>query len=651
MDKLSIRNTLFIALFASCFVLGSEELSSNEIQKSAVNSGELSLSLDSPVQFLESAPLIDGSLDSSLSFLSSRAFSKINPHDFDGPIPDASYRLAYGIDFLYLYIEAEADSLTYRDRAYQLGDGFHMVIAKPLSDGSPTEEFYVLACSAVNNPRLEWTRRIFWYYNVHDLFVPTSDDTKLEFRDGDGVISFELLLPWRDVHPYHPWISDGIGFNLRLVKATEPDGWIRYDVLYDECIHCDLQPRRYSRLTFEQPLVLGKAQTFVLAERGHIYEGDNLALTAVAAGMAGEESVAVSVQAGEGDYVASERVTFATDSGITGHQFEIKMSHLVAGGYLVAWQSETNGTDGKYGLTILPRIDSVHILEKLDNMGRELRFSTISTLRFKLDEALAQIDSAKPYETCLQQRFRLARVMREIDKALAGTDPYLNKTGFVRRAYRSELDSSLQPYMIHVPENFELGQRYPLLVYLHGSASTEFEITNAGRVIPDGFIALAPRGRGTSNCYTYDNAQDDIAEAIAAVIDDYPIDTANIILCGFSMGGYGVYRTYYETPERFKALAVFSGHPDIANDWDPGHDYPNFTESQMLAPFKNVPMFIYHGEKDRNAPFSITRQTVGRLQRAGCQVEFHSDPDRGHENPSDEIYRAYDDWIKRVLTH
>jgi len=25
------------------------------------------------------------------------------------------------------------------------------------------------------------------------------------------------------------------------------------------------------------------------------------------------------------------------------------------------------------------------------------------------------------------------------------------------------------------------------------------------------------------------------------------------------MGGYGVYRTYYKTPEKFRAISVFSG--------------------------------------------------------------------------------------------
>jgi hypothetical protein len=119
---------------------------------------------------------------------------------------------------------------------------------------------------------------------------------------------------------------------------------------------------------------------------------------------------------------------------------------------------------------------------------------------------------------------------------LTGTDPYLNKKGFIRRARHSESDSSLQPYLIRIPEDFDAVSNYPVLVYLHGSPSTEYEITGAGRIIPHGFIALARRARRTSDCYTYDNAREDIAEAMDAAIKDDPIDTANIILFSKQIG-------------------------------------------------------------------------------------------------------------------
>jgi len=646
-----IRFLSFCLLLTVCLAVNAGEVHGNDAADSAIIIGESPQSLDEPVQFLEYTPTVDGLLDDRLSHLTVRNYTRMIRDEFNDAFPKANYRLAYGTDFFYVYIEVEADSLIFRDRAYQMGDGFHMVIAKPRSDGSPTEEFYVLACSAINNPRMEWSRRIFWYYNVHDIFKRTSQDTKLEFHEGGGIISFELLLPWKDVHPYHPWISEGIGFNLRFVKAVGNDGKAFYDVVHDDRIEWELQPRQYALLKFERPTMTGKPQTSVLSDRGHFFEGDNLTLSAVtAAADAGEESVKVSVLAGEGDVVVRDESGYEVVTGVTKHTFEVDTRILVAGGYRVKWETRGGDSKDESGLTILPTFKEKSIREKLYGTASMIQRSSLSTLEFKLEEVVAQIDSTKPYETCLRPRFRLARLQREIDEALAGRDPYFEKTGFIRKAYRSELDNTLQPYMLWIPEDFKPEFSYPLFVYLHGSASTEYTLSGAKKMIPDGFIALAPRGRGTSNCFTYDNAQEDIAEAIAAVLDNYPIDSTEIILCGFSMGGYGVYRTFYETPEKFKALAIFSGHPNIANTWYPGNDYPDFTDTKMLERFKDVPLFVFHGEGDRNAPYDITERVVTELKELGCQVEFHPEVDKGHEEASDKTFEAYYSWIKSILS-
>jgi predicted esterase len=621
-----------------------------EAQQGTVTESESPTLISDPVQFLGQAPTIDGILDKDLSNLTKRGFTRTIRDEFDGPIPDATYRLAYGTDFFYAYVEAKAESLTFRDRDYQNGDGFHMVLAVPRPDNEPTEEFYVLACSAVSNPRTDWSRRFFWYYNVDDIFIRTSDDAQLEFHDGEGAISFELLLPWHDVHPYHPWISEGIGFNLRFVKATEPDGRVEYDVVHDDCIGCELSPRSYALLRFDEPTVSAEPQTFVVVDRGHITEGDSLAVTAVTVkGLSEEDTIVVRVLAGEGDAVAYESATYPLDPVLTRHEFHLDTRRLPSGGYKLEWQSRTNDAEGEAGLTILPPLDPVTIGTRLQGLTADIAPRSLTTMEFALAEVAAQLDSARLYETCTPQRIRLARLQRDIETATGGRDPYAGQTGFLRRAYRSEFDQSLQPYMIWLPDDFDVDRTYPLLVYLHGSASTEYNLRGSQRVIPDGFIALAPRGRGTSNCFTFDHAQEDIAEAIAAVVADYPIDTTAILLSGFSMGGYGVYRTFYESPKKFRALAVFSGSPNMANEWYPGNDYPDFNDPNLLGGFRDIPVFVFHGRRDRNVSYEATEAFMTLLRQAGARVEFHPEADKGHEAPSDETYAAYDEWVRRIF--
>ena len=94
------------------------------------------------------------------------------------------------------------------------------------------------------------------------------------------------------------------------------------------------------------------------------------------------------------------------------------------------------------------------------------------------------------------------------------------------------------------------------------------------------------------------------------------------------MGGYGAYRTFFETPQKYKAVAIFSGTPTLRIK-----DAPNFSEEKNLSAFADIPVFIFHGEKDMNCAFAITRDVAAKLTKAGARVELQIDPDKGHEMP------------------
>jgi predicted esterase len=122
-----------------------------------------------------------------------------------------------------------------------------------------------------------------------------------------------------------------------------------------------------------------------------------------------------------------------------------------------------------------------------------------------------------------------------------------------------------------------------------------------------------------------------------------------MLLTGFSMGGYGVYRTFYETPAKFRAVAVFSGAPAMGRRYAPGENPPDFSDERNLQAFRNIPVFVFHGEKDRNVPIGATRELVGKLQKVGARVEFRVEPDKGHERPSREGIEVFKTWVRQVL--
>jgi predicted esterase len=605
--------------------------------------------LEPEVTFLARKPDIDGRLDSDLCDLPAREFSRVAKSDPENPLVPCHYRIGYGTDFFYAYVEADGDRLAFRDRAYQNGDGFAMVLCLPTPDDEPTEDFYVLACSAVDDPRLEWTRHVFWYYNVEHIFLRTGEDTRLEFAAEDGKISFELYLPWKAVHPYHPWISEGIGFNLMFTKAIGEDQTNWYRVI-PGTVGGENVPRWYGRLEFADPEVDGGSQTFVSTNRGNTYEGTPIrAIAVTAASRPVPERIDIEVHEENGRETRKTGSEYRCDPGVTRHEFEVFPADLPQGDYVFEWKAEVAQSGGDLKITVLPRFDRDAVDRKLATAKDRIPSGSYTTLEFKIQRLEGLLRELPPYEVASAERLVFGRVTDQLDQASRGEDPYATVTGALRRAFRSRLDNTLQPYAVRIPEDYDPTAKYPLLVFLHGSGSTETDILGFPYLSPGGMIELGPFGRERSNGFATPEAQIDIAEAIDDAIANYPIDTSRIILAGFSMGGYGAYRTFYETPGKYAAVAVFSGGPTLGRVFAPDSDPPSFLDEEALEPFNGVPVFIFHGEKDLNVSFERTLEVVEKLKIAGAHVEFHSDPQRGHEGPPDRIIREYHRWLRSVL--
>ncbi|MFH0736696.1 MAG: prolyl oligopeptidase family serine peptidase [bacterium] len=605
--------------------------------------------LEPEITFLQEKPIIDGVLDKSLENLPIRMFETIWKIKKDSLVK-VNYKLAYGTGFFYVYIEAEAEKLTFRDRAYQNGDGFILLIAKPQPNNEPTDEFYELACSAVNDPSQEVYRHIFWNYNVNQLFVLTSNETKLEFKEKNGKISFELLLPWNDVRPYHPWISEGIGFNLTFCKAVEPNGQIWFTMVGEDNVGREFTKHNYTTLKFQNPVVKGTLQTFVSFDKGHITKNDSLnAVLITVSDKKNTENLSVYIKKDNEDSLLLRKVEYSVEPGITKHKYAIATSKLTEGNYNLSCSIQNNTLSGSTNLSILHNFDIVALTRRLDELKNKLSKGSYTSIKFLLQDTQKRLEQLKPYETSGRAGFILNELINIFEAAEKGVDLLVSKTGFSLKAYLSKIDTTLQPYTVYLPNDFDKNKIYPLMVFLHGSASDEGNIRGFLSIIPDGFIAVGPLGRGKSNAYSRDHAQDDIAEVINAVEEDYLIDSTKILLTGFSMGGYGVYRTFYETPAKFSALAIFSGGPSMGSKYAPNEISPDFRDEKNLTAFKNIPIFIFHGEKDLNVSLPLTKELAEKLKNAGAKVNLQIEPNKGHERPGKEIIDNYKKWVKEVM--
>lgn len=601
-----------------------------------------------PVTFLEHTPEIDGQLDLGLRIIPEREFSRIIGTNDRSRAADATYRLAYGAEFLYVYIEIEADTIISRDRAYQNGDGFHLAITAPRYGGRRTDEFYVLGFSPQADLARSWQRKFVWYHNV-DLSMTRLRDAEFETHIKDGTVGMEALIPWSELYPYHPWISDAIGFNLCYVQAVGSEDKIYHFVVPDRYFQSEQSNRRYAVLRFEEPRLSDGWQCYATLEKNHLFWGDSvIANIALIAAEPQIVDIRFRLTSGEGDPLMPSVVNLKAGRGLEQKTFFLGMESLDPGGYRVNWSPRSDRFDHDIGMTVLPDIDPADLINRVGKLTFDLSRGSWNTILFKADKLKDDLQALRPYETAADIRFAIYDLLAIIEAAEDGRDILAERTGIFRRAYLSEVDNTFQPYSVHIPESFDRTRTYPLFVFLHGSGQDDRGALEADWTKGD-FIELAPSGRGTSNCYTVDNAQDDIREAINDVIANYPIDTNRIVLAGFSMGGYGVYRTFYEMPERFRALAVFSGIPDLADKWLERGEHPNFFHPKYLEPFENVEMFIFHGRQDRNAPYEDTERLVSLLREHGAEVRFVVEEDKGHQFPGHETMGAYYDWLYHVI--
>jgi len=606
------------------------------------------LVLKKEITFLPNRPDIDGQLDKDLIDLPIRKFSsRIRFSPFQRSIKP-HYRLAYGHDFFYLYIEVKAKEIVKRDRGFQNGDGFHMLIANPGPDQKLTDEFYVMGfspnCDSNGNPE-----KYIWYHDINVQLSRLGEEVKFAVKKQNGKIGYELLLPWNNIYPYHPWTMDGkIGFNLSFVKAKKTL-FEFYNVLFDWRFQSENQKRKYTMMTFESPEIKEGLQSSVILDKNCIEGKKTTIKVATFSEKQKTDIIKINIVSEKGENVRTEEIAFECKEGFNKNVLETSTNELLPGSYIIKWQIGSINSESE--LTVLPAYNKQDLVTLLDNCRDNISKGSYQTLQFMVDQINKELNKIKWYENYPKLLASMTEILDLLQKAKNGNDALASKTGTIRRAFISDIDSSMQPYTIDIPENYDSTRKYPLIVFLHGSGVDDRNSLKLIDYLDGDFIKLAPKARGPSHYYGKQEVVIDIAEAIADVEISYSIDKENIILAGFSMGGYGVYRTYKEYPELFKGLVILSGHtkiPFFIRLFTKGR-FVNFLKKRNLQLFKNIPIFIFHGTIDKNCSYKDTADFAAKLQLLSETVEFQSE-DVGHVKlANQEIIGKFNEWLLRVI--
>ncbi len=281
-----------------------------------------------------------------------------------------------------------------------------------------------------------------------------------------------------------------------------------------------------------------------------------------------------------------------------------------------------------------------HKIEYLQNKNIDNVFirESLDTIKFLYEDLIKQYQQLKCYEDYNKINKMKISIEENINKIKKGHH-LLNKGNVVRLAYLSELDHTLQPYSLYIPYKMDDKNNPKLLIYLHGSGADDTSLNRNIYLLEfaeeNNIIIVAPNGRGTSHFYCPYESMKDVEDITKKIKWLFHIKDKEVLLSGFSMGGYGVYRIYDNYPDLYKGLIIFSGHHHLI-----GEDY-----SKKIDRFKNIPMIIFHGKEDRNCSYNEVKAFFEKVRKINKDCKIYVKDDIGHSGLIKEWVSPLNQWL------
>ncbi|WP_396158010.1 alpha/beta hydrolase [Flavobacterium sp.] len=176
----------------------------------------------------------------------------------------------------------------------------------------------------------------------------------------------------------------------------------------------------------------------------------------------------------------------------------------------------------------------------------------------------------------------------------------------------------------------------PLLLLLHGYGSNEEDLFSFANELPDEYYVISARAPfdlmyGSYAWYAInfdadENKFSDIGQARASrdiisnfideLLANFPIDSNNITLIGFSQGCILSYAVGLSYPEKVQRIVAMSGYlnTEIAVD--------DFAKNNV----SNLKIFASHGTVDQVIPVDWARKSIPILEKLGVSVVFKEYP-------------------------
>lgn len=190
------------------------------------------------------------------------------------------------------------------------------------------------------------------------------------------------------------------------------------------------------------------------------------------------------------------------------------------------------------------------------------------------------------------------------------------------------------------PDQLDAGKTYPLILFLHGSGErgndNSAQLKNGVTPILEGAAKLgekcfliapqcpeelwwAPIDPTRMHLISADKPNallDAVVALIGETMKNHPVDPKRIYVTGLSMGGFASWDLLGRMPEKIAAAIPICGGGDPA----------------LVARYKDIPVWAFHGEADPIVPVAATRQMIAALEKAGSKPKVTFYPEVQHDS-------------------
>lgn len=190
---------------------------------------------------------------------------------------------------------------------------------------------------------------------------------------------------------------------------------------------------------------------------------------------------------------------------------------------------------------------------------------------------------------------------------------------FYYEHYYDSASGKTLPYRLHIPNNYNSSEKYPVLFWLHGAGERGDNNTSQINYFSKAFetagdflsksIIIAPQCPSNGWWNIDENGHETgwlgaAMHLLYKIKSEYSCDSNRIYVSGLSMGGYATWSVLERYGDVFAAGAPICG-------------WGNYYAAQELS---KIPIWIYHGDADPTVSYSASQEMYNAISRAGSKM-------------------------------